>query len=724
MKKLFVTVVWLTLIFGTGLRARAQTSQACLECHNDKSLTMTKNKKEVSLFVNEHTLANSPHKKLVCIACHTGFDPDNVPHKETITPVNCLSCHNKAMLKHSFHPNTVHATGLGGSPDINCKNCHGTHDVVSPKVEGSKFFEKNLVQACGSCHQDQKETFLHSAHFKALDSGVKDAPTCLTCHRNNITNITAGLDSAQLKIAQAKVCLSCHLQKEEVASKTLLGGKFIASYEKSIHGSALLKGNAKAANCVNCHGSHEMNKSIVESSRVNKLHIQNVCAQCHGNIAKEFSGSVHAEAVKKGNKDAPVCTDCHGEHNILKHNDPDSPVAAQNLSKQVCGECHASIKLSQKYGLSSDRFQTFSDSYHGLAMRHGSLEVANCASCHGAHNIKASSDSTSMVSKANIVRTCGKCHPGANSRFTMGGVHVSTDKKEDEPILYWIANFYVALIVVLVGAMFLHNALDFRKKVKRKLLIQEGLVEEPEFGHALYLRMTLNERLQHATLVISFLLLVLTGFMLKYPEAWWVLMIRNLSDHVFMLRGWLHRISGIVMVAASLYHVGYLYFTVRGRQLIKDLVPRARDMMDAIRTIEFNLGILKEKPKFARFGYVEKFEYWALVWGTILMAFTGMILWFENTSMGLFTKLGWDVSRTIHFYEAILATSAIFVWHFYFVIFNPDVYPMSLAWLTGKISGKEMAEEHPLELEQILALEKKKELNGKPDDANETETKA
>jgi cytochrome b subunit of formate dehydrogenase len=149
-------------------------------------------------------------------------------------------------------------------------------------------------------------------------------------------------------------------------------------------------------------------------------------------------------------------------------------------------------------------------------------------------------------------------------------------------------------------------------------------------------------------------------------------------------------------------------------------------MMDAIRAIEFNLGIIKEKPKFARFGYVEKFEYWALVWGTILMAFTGTILWFENTSMGLFTKLGWDVSRTIHFYEAILATSAIVVWHFYFVIFNPDVYPMSLAWLTGKISQKEMAEEHPLELEQIQALEKEKELNGsdKADDAHTTGTKA
>ena len=83
------------------------------------------------------------------------------------------------------------------------------------------------------------------------------------------------------------------------------------------------------------------------------------------------------------------------------------------------------------------------------------------------------------------------------------------------------------------------------------------------------------------------------------------------------------------------------------------------------------------------------------------MGITGVILWFDNTAMGLFSKLGFDISRTIHFYEAILATLAIIVWHFYFVIFNPDVYPMNLSWLTGRMSEKEMLEEHPLELVRL-----------------------
>jgi cytochrome b subunit of formate dehydrogenase len=94
-----------------------------------------------------------------------------------------------------------------------------------------------------------------------------------------------------------------------------------------------------------------------------------------------------------------------------------------------------------------------------------------------------------------------------------------------------------------------------------------------------------------------------------------------------------------------------------------------------------------------------------MMWGTFLMGVTGAILWFDNTSLGLLSKLGFDISRTVHFYEAILATLAIIVWHFYFVIFNPDVYPMNLAWLTGRMSEEEMLEEHPAELARLKAEE-------------------
>ncbi|HXG38657.1 MAG TPA: cytochrome b/b6 domain-containing protein, partial [Bacteroidota bacterium] len=449
----------------------------------------------------------------------------------------------------------------------------------------------------------------------------------------------------------------------------------------------------------------EMKRSLDPAATVNKMHIPETCGQCHGEIAQEFNESVHGKALVRGVKDAPACTNCHGEHNILSHDDPRSPVAPLNVSGKVCSPCHSSLTLSQKYGISADRYKTFSDSYHGLAIQAGSVEVANCASCHGVHTIKPSSDPTSTIHKANLATTCGKCHPGANERFAQGSVHVVI-AKEEEPILYWIATLYVILIVTIVGGMLVHNVLDFFRKTRRRLQIRQGLIAEEHTGRGLYLRMTLSERLQHGTLAVSFILLVITGFMLRYPDAWWVIAIRNLSDGVFDLRSLIHRIAAVVMIGASLYHIYYVSFTQRGRQLIKDLLPVLQDARDAIAVMKYNLGISKQKPRFGRFSYIEKSEYWALVWGTIVMALTGFVMWFDNTFIGLLTKLGYDIARTIHFYEAWLATLAIIVWHFYYVIFNPDVYPMNFAWLTGYLTEAEMAEEHPLELEKL----KRKEL--------------
>jgi cytochrome b subunit of formate dehydrogenase len=270
-----------------------------------------------------------------------------------------------------------------------------------------------------------------------------------------------------------------------------------------------------------------------------------------------------------------------------------------------------------------------------------------------------------------------------------------------------VATIYIWLIVVVVGGMFGHNALDLFKKIRRKLAIQKGIIEEEHVEHRLYVRMTAHERVQHAVLVISFVLLVISGFMLRYPEAWWVVAIRNVSGRAFELRGIFHRIAGVVMLVGGAWHVAYLAFTKPGRSLFFALLPRKRDLIDPWQVLRYNLGLASTKPEFPRFSYVEKSEYWALVWGTLLMGITGAILWFDNTSMGLFTKLGFDISRTIHFYEAILATLAIIVWHFYFVLFNPDVYPMNLAWLTGRMSEREMLEEHPLELKRLKEEEAK-----------------
>lgn len=680
----------------------SQTKEDCLACHSDNTLTTERNGKTVSLFVDDQILAHSIHKKLVCVACHTGFDPNNIPHKEKITPVQCQTCHKNVEAEHPFHK-TILAKGTN---DVNkmCKDCHGKHDVQSPRVPGTKFSPEKVTESCGTCHREQKEKYFESAHGKAYLAHDKNAPTCIQCHSKNVTAVTAGTDSVQLKIRQEQVCISCHVKKSS-ASETSPTSSFVLAYEQSVHGMALKNGNSKAANCVSCHGSHEMKKGGDPTSRVNRLNIPTTCAQCHPSIAEQYRESIHGTAFLAGNSEAPVCTNCHGEHKILAPKDPNSPVSKLHVSAQVCSPCHGSLQLNEKFGLASGRVGSFNDSYHGLATKAGSVEVANCASCHGFHDIRKSNDPKSRVNKANLAVTCGKCHPGANENFTRGSVHVIATTKQDD-LLYFVSTGYIILIIMTVGGMFVHNALDFMKKAKRKLKERRGHYIEEQFGHALYLRMSLGERLQHASLLVSFSLLVITGFMLKFPDAWWVAPIRSMSPAVFEIRSLIHRIAAVGMLSAGAFHIYYIIVVPRGRRLFMDLIPKIQDVHDAVAVAKYNLGISRVKPLFGRFSYIEKSEYWALIWGTIVMALTGFIMWFDNTFIGMLTKLGYDVASVIHYYEAWLATLSIIIWHIYFVIFNPDVYPMNLAWLKGTITEEEMMDEHPLELQEL----KRKEL--------------
>ena len=222
-----------------------------------------------------------------------------------------------------------------------------------------------------------------------------------------------------------------------------------------------------------------------------------------------------------------------------------------------------------------------------------------------------------------------------------------------------------------------------------------------------YLRMTLNERMQHLNLAVNFTLLVITGFALSYSTAFWVSPITD-APMGMTFRGFLHRLCGVATVFLGGYHLLYLAFTERGRGIVKDMIPGLKDAQDLWETLKNNLFINRPAKalKMPRFNFREKLEYLGLIWGTIVMTVTGFILWFKTEWLMYFPMWTWDVARAIHFYEAILATLTIIVWHFYSVVFNPDVYPMSWAWITGDLTEHEMEEEHGLELEKVKAQSK------------------
>jgi formate dehydrogenase gamma subunit len=231
--------------------------------------------------------------------------------------------------------------------------------------------------------------------------------------------------------------------------------------------------------------------------------------------------------------------------------------------------------------------------------------------------------------------------------------------------------------------MLVHNGILFAKKVTARYRAADLSV----------LRMDRCQRLQHFVLAASFIILAITGFALKFPDSW----VGKMMGSSEGLRSWSHRIAGIVLLAVGAYHIYYVLVRKEGRRLVKDLLPARKDLTDLSVSARYLAGKSSEKAAIGRFGYAEKMEYWAVVWGTIIMGVTGLMIWFKMDVTRFLPRWAVDVGLTIHYYEAILACLAIVVWHFYHVIFDPDVYPLNWACWSGKVSKHWQEEEHPLD---------------------------
>jgi cytochrome b subunit of formate dehydrogenase len=494
-------------------------------------------------------------------------------------------------------------------------------------------------------------------------------------------------------------CSTCHVKHEEyphpegIPKRTCANchEQIGAEHAHSIHGQELKKGNQAALECSTCHGA--AHKVQIARSAAFRSAEPDTCGMCHTDVADEYKRSVHYKAVAKGITQAPVCTDCHGEHSILPPSNAASPVNARNI-RDTCGSCHGDVRLAREFGFPADRLVSFDASYHGMAARAGSQTVANCASCHGVHKILPSSNPNSMISSKSLATTCGRCHPGAGRRFGIGPVHLT--EARTQPAVGWVRRFYLWIIPVTIGLMLLHNAGDWVRKLHRLRLSRQALRQdlvkgEPEF------RMFGFERMQHALLAISFLTLVWSGFALKYTEQWWAKPML-FWEGVRPVRSLVHRTAAVIFMAVTAMHVISLVTSTRLRRHWRELWPARRDITEGVFTFGYNLGLMQTKPKASAHSYVEKAEYWAVVWGAVVMIVSGAILWANNYTLAWMPKIVLDVAISMHFYEAVLATLAIAVWHFYSVIFDPDVYPLDSTAITGVTTRPRHSEPEPSEI--------------------------
>jgi cytochrome b subunit of formate dehydrogenase len=621
----------------------------------------------LSLFAWASTAhAGQKQKNEDCLACHSAAKPAKAAGGAKAIP------HVDA----DKFRNSIHGSLFA------CVDCH-------TQQMGPDHKKTRVKPACAQCHAAEAEAYSRSFHSKASKDGAP-AATCTDCHGSVHEIVTA--DDPKSPVHHDNIpptCGRCHGQKFLMESNGESGQPFY-SYQQSVHGLAIEKGSKKAAVCTDCHGSHEILPANDQKSPIYKFNVPETCGKCHGAIKQAFMESIHGQGISRGNGLSPVCTDCHGIHSIKAHIDPNSSVSEQNLARTTCARCHEGVRLSQEFGVAGNRVSTYLDSYHGLAAEGGSAVVANCASCHGVHNILPSSDPRSTINRANLDATCGKCHKGVTQKFTLTKVHLE-DGVHPRDIgsiaVRWVRWFYLTLIFAVIGAMFLHNSIIWRSKAAARRAMQN-----PKMA-----RMTENQRWQHLVLLASFIVLVITGFALKFPYSW-------LAEALGMgekLRSTTHRVAGVVLIGAGIYHLFYLAAAREGRRLIRDLAPAAEDARDAWGTMLYYLGLSKDRPSFGRFSYAEKVEYWALVWGTALMGLTGIMLWAKVWVGNLLARWWIDVATSVHFYEAILATLAIVVWHFYQVFLDPDVYPMNWAWWDGKMPVETYRHDHGLDTEAL-----------------------
>ena len=574
----------------------------------------------------------SIHEGLECLDCHQ--DRGTVPHQEQagfrISSDGCRQCHDDAAEQY-----TAHGRGdIGEVEDLpDCADCHGDHDILPSTVKHSKTHPINLPQTCGQCHENLDLTTKHAI--------LIDHP--------------------------------------------------IQIYETSVHGKATKGGVYLAATCNDCHSTGGSAHKILgpgnPASTINHFNIPATCGKCHQAVEQDYLEGIHGQLAARGETDAPVCTDCHGEHGILSPDDPRSPVSRSKVAELTCSPCHESAVLNEKYGLETDRLTTFVDSYHGLKTKAGDTQVANCASCHGVHRILPSSDPTSTVNPNNLQTTCGECHPKITVEMASIPIHGVSGEGLQTPLASLIENLYIVLIVVVIGLMVAHWLIDLWRHIKNTI------DSRPQVR-----RMRTDEVIQHALLAITFIGLVVSGFALRFDQSFISRFFFGWEGG-FQLRGTIHRVFAVVFMGTVAWHAVFLT-TARGRKFVKDMLPVRRDFKFFVNRALYNLGLRDHTPCIQRFSYVEKAEYWALVWGTAIMAITGLALWFDNVVIQLLPKGVLDVALVIHYYEAWLATLAILVWHMYSTVFNPHVYPMNPSWLTGTMPEEMYHHEHPGHLEE------------------------
>jgi predicted CXXCH cytochrome family protein len=459
----------------------------CFACHSDPDLVSESGAKPRSVFIDESIFSTSVHQDMECTDCHTDVDPEDLPHPEKLEPVFCGNCHDNIQYEYEAG---IHGMAFNSKQAYapSCSECHGKHDILSPKNPKSSTFKMNIPLLCGKCHKEGApvakvynisehnilENYSQSIHGEGLfKKGLIVTATCNDCHRSHLilphTNPKSSISPRNV----AKTCMTCHSRIEDVHVKVIEGEKWEkdpgaipactdchlphkarkASVALSLSDQACLKCHEKPdvhklvdgkkvslvvtrdqlgssmhreVTCVKCHSdvNPSLHRPCATAGKVD-------CGSCHTNISEEFAKSGHATHYASGNRSVPTCLTCHDYHETKSHLDQTSKTF-RTAVPELCGSCHtAGSKLAEMENLSEQNaLVDYSKSIHGRKLEEkGLLPSAICTDCHTAHMPLNHNDPRSSVYAKNVPATCASCHIGIYKDYTKS-IHFSVDEKD------------------------------------------------------------------------------------------------------------------------------------------------------------------------------------------------------------------------------------------------------------------------------------------------------
>jgi len=613
--------------------------------------------------------SEDPGKIPACVDCHAPHKIRSVFYPDGLADKDCLSCHSQQDLSMERDGNTISlyvdegAYEASEHADTSCAQCHTDVSVAEERA-------CSTVQSkvdCAICHAEQVTEYSGSTHGTLHAEGDLDAPSCQDCHAKHATLGADTPTSPTYALNVPTLCGDCHRVGEQAAAR--IDAKvddIVGSYEDSVHGRGLIKsGLVVTATCADCHGAHNELPPEDPNASTNPQHIAGTCGTCHHGIEEQFRESVHWTDDPVANEEFPTCEDCHASHTIMRT----EQVGFRTQMMEQCGRCH------------EEQTETFFDTFHGKVSRLGGEGVAKCSDCHGTHDILSPADPNSSLSRDNVVETCGQCHEGSHRQFAGYLTHATHHDRENYPWLFWSFWGMTALLVGTLSFALLHSfAWVIRLMLNRKEWQAHKALSQAR-DQKFYRRFSRLQRTTHILMMLSFFTLALTGMALKFAYMPWA-------------------------QAASLHAYDVVNFKRKTKQTLWQIVTgpnsiifNGRDLKEFIQSIKWFFGH-GERPNYGRYTYWEKFDYFAVGWGIIIIGTTGLVLWFPE----LFTHIvpGWavNVATIIHSDEALLAVGFIFTIHFFNTHFRPDKFPMDPVIFTGRLSIDELKYDKPGEYEE------------------------